>query len=153
MLFLECVFGFEVQGQGVDAIALAAWFWAIWENVAKVGFAVAANHLGTNHAMGFIHNGFYLALGEDIVKAGPAGAGVEFGLGREEVLAAGHTAIHALLIMFVVFSAKRSFGAFKVAHVFLLLAQMGEVFRIHGALGLTSRFLVLQFGLFVRKKG
>jgi hypothetical protein len=131
MLFLERFFGFEVQGQGVDAVALASWFRTVWENVAKVSLAVATNHFRADHAVGFIDYGFYLALGEDIVKAGPAGSGVEFGLGGEEVLAAGHTAIHAFFIMFVVFSAKRSLGAFEMAHVFLLFAQVGEVFRIH----------------------
>jgi hypothetical protein len=131
MLFLERFFGFEVQGQGVDAIALAGGFWAVGENVAKVCLAVAANHFGADHAVGFIDNGFYFALGEDIVKAGPAGSRVEFGFGGEEVLAAGYTAVYAFLIMFVEFSTKRSLGALKVAHVFLLLAKMGEVFRIH----------------------
>src|SRR6516225_3319567 len=73
----------EHQGVAVHAIAQAGRLRSIIKDVAEMAAATAAVHLGSRDAKGPVLGGADRVL-ERPVKARPAGAALEFGLGRKQ---------------------------------------------------------------------
>src|SRR5205807_7515955 len=94
------------------------------EDVAQVGAAGAADHLGADHAVGAI-GALVHVLGVDwLVEAGPAGAGLELGLGVEERLAAADAAVRAIVVAVPVLAREGSLGARPARDLVLLVGQL-----------------------------
>ncbi len=104
--FAPLVRGDEVERRGVDAIALAGRSGSVVEDVPQVPAAGAAEDLGAAHeqaVVGVQLDGFGdRRLGE----AGPAGAGVELGVGREQLRTTGRTAVDAVGVAVEVLTAE-----------------------------------------------
>lgn len=91
--FGELRLGFELQGQGVDAVAFTRWLWAVIKDVAEVGIAVTAQYFHAAHAHFRILLGFYVGARGGVPEAWPARTAVEFGVGLEERLPAVHAVV------------------------------------------------------------
>jgi hypothetical protein len=81
-LFLGLCFA-ELEGDGVDAVALACGARAVVEDVAEVGSAVVACDFGAAHPEEVVVFGGDVLIGDGLEEAGPACAGLEFGVGAE----------------------------------------------------------------------
>jgi hypothetical protein len=117
---LGCV---EVQGDGVDAVAQAGGRRAVLEDVAEMGAAAAAQDFRSPHAVACVMLRIHDSFGDGLVEAGPAGAGVEFGVGIEQRLAAAHAFEHAFSLVVVVLSAEWAFGALQPRDDILLVGE------------------------------
>ncbi len=78
----------EIERGAVDAIAKAGRLWPILEHMAEMRVAFRALNLGAAHQQGTV-----LMLGDlrafgRLIEGGPAAAGLEFGVGREQRRAA-----------------------------------------------------------------
>ena len=78
--------GDEFEGDGVDAVALAGGLvGGVVEEVAEVGAAGGAEDFGAGHAVGVVGVEDDAVAGGGGVEGGPAAAGVELGVGVEEL--------------------------------------------------------------------
>src|SRR6266851_1783183 len=75
----------ELQRQRIDAVAQARGLRPILEDVAEVGVALRAQHLGPAHAMARVDLGGHGLLVQRLPEARPAAAGFEFGVRAEEL--------------------------------------------------------------------
>ena len=76
--------GSEFQRNGVEAVPKTGRFRAIVEDVAEMGVAPGAKHLGAFHAVAAVgHFGDVIGF-HRFQKTRPAGAGVKFGAGAEQ---------------------------------------------------------------------
>ena len=80
--------GLELQRHAVHAIAQARGLGAVVEDMAQMAAAAAAMHFGADHHLAGVGLGEHGA-GQRLPEAGPAGAAVVFGVGRE--IAAGRS--------------------------------------------------------------
>jgi hypothetical protein len=85
--------GSEFQRGGVDAIAQASGFWAVFKHVTEMGVTPSAEHFGTAREEAVIRFRFHVGFSDGSVKARPTGAGFKFGLGAEQR----HTTTNALV--------------------------------------------------------
>src|SRR5690606_723041 len=94
-----------------DAVAQAGRGRAVGEDVAQMRVAHIAQYLGADHAVAGV--GFFTHFGrvERLKVAGPAAAGVEFGVGRKQRGTATDTAIDAGCEGVPVAAGERAFGA------------------------------------------
>src|SRR5437588_683216 len=93
------VLGLEVQGQRVDAVALAGRLRTVVEYVPQVRLARRAEDLGAAHEQAVVGLGIHRVVLGRRREAGPAGARVELGLRGEQLGAAGRAPIHARLLV------------------------------------------------------
>src|SRR5438067_9981934 len=98
--------------------------------------AFRAHHLGAAHQPGVVGLGLDVLLLRRRVVRRPAGAGIELGVRAEELGAAAHAAVHALVVVVPVLAAERLLGALLARHVVLhrreLLAPLGVGFLHFG---------------------
>src|SRR5215471_7879870 len=90
----------EVERDAVHAVALAGRLRSVVENMAKMPAAAAAVDFGSCHeeaAVGFGSDCFI----ERRPEAGPAGAAVEFGVGRKQRLSATGAIVNAGSVLLV----------------------------------------------------
>ena len=81
-MFLVCfeIEGFEIRGFyeidrcGVDAVAKARWFRAVWKYVSEVTAAPVAVDLRALHAVAYVHGFANVLLFDRVVEAWPAGS-------------------------------------------------------------------------------
>ena len=78
----------EFEGGGVDAVAEAGWCGAVVEDVAEVGFALAALDFGPPHEEAVVGLGFDVVLVYGCGEAWPPGSRIKLSLGTEQVVAA-----------------------------------------------------------------
>ena len=76
----------ELQRAGVDAVALAGRVRAVVEDVAQVAAAARADDLGAPHEEAVVGPGLDPVVGHRVPEARPPGAGVELGVGAEQLL-------------------------------------------------------------------
>src|SRR4029077_17264866 len=88
----------QAKADRVDAVALAGGCRAVLEDVSEVRPAAPAGHLGAHHAVAAIGVQVDRVRDRRLREAPPAGAGVELGVGPEELGATGGTAIDAVVV-------------------------------------------------------
>src|SRR5213078_4847800 len=81
------VFRFELERDAVHAVPLTCGRRTVVKHVTEMAAALRAVHLGARHAVAAIGHRVDGVL-ERLVEAGPAGAALEFRLGRKQRLAA-----------------------------------------------------------------
>ena len=81
------------------------------ENMAKMGVADIAQHLGAHHAMAGVEFLAY-AFGRQRLETGPAATGIEFGVGCEQRRATADAAVYAGRGGISVSAAEGALGAF-----------------------------------------
>src|SRR4051812_320705 len=143
--------GAEVERAGVDAVAHPARVARpVVEHVPEVAAAVAADDLRAVHAPCVVGPQLDrlgdLGLGE----ARPAGAGVELGVGREQLGAAARAAVHAVLVVVPVAPREGAFGRTLAQHVVLLGRELLTPLLISL---LDSRFHTRQFDRDINPQG
>ena len=77
--------------------------------MAEVGVALAALHFRARHAVGAIGFFHHIFLGDRRVETGPAGAGIEFGVGAEKFGAATDAAENAFVMDVEIRAGERRF--------------------------------------------
>ncbi len=122
--------GFEIKGGRVDAVAHSGGLGAVAEQVAQVGVAALAEHLGAHHAVAVIGLGVDAGVTGRGVKAGPAAARVVLGLGWEEGGAAAHALEGAVGFEVVVFAGEGALGAFLSGDIVLFFGQFLAPFPV-----------------------
>src|SRR5206468_10317420 len=102
--------------------------------------AARADDLGAPHEQAVVGSGLDLVVGDRVPEARPAGAGVELGVGAEELLTAARAAVHAVAVLVPICAREGLLGALVAEHLVLLgrqlLAPVG--FRLLNLLHLTS---------------
>jgi hypothetical protein len=90
--------------------------------VAEVRVALAALHFGARHAMAAIGFFDYIFPGDRRVETGPAGAGIEFGVGTEKFGAATDAAEHTFIMNVKIRAGEGRLGG-RVARDFKLVRR------------------------------
>jgi hypothetical protein len=85
----------EFERGGVDAVAEACWCGAVVEDVAEVGFAIAALDLGPPHEEAVVGLGFDVVLVYGCGEAWPPCSRIKLSLGTEQVVAATNAQVDA----------------------------------------------------------
>lgn len=103
----------------------------------EVGFALFTQHFRARHAVRFVGFEEDVVRDHGVPKTRPAGAGIEFGFGREERVVAGHAVVGAGLFVVQEVAGAGHFGAFKPADAVLLFGEfiavgVGHVGSIQG---------------------
>src|SRR5438045_2590683 len=93
------LFLIESQCRRVHAVAQSGGLGAVREDVAQMAFAAGTEHLGAPHAVTVVGYLFHRALGEGLIEAGPAGAGLKLRLGAEQLLSTARAAVDAVLMV------------------------------------------------------
>src|SRR5574341_1888995 len=119
-----------LQRRGVDAVSQSRWLRYVREDVAQVGVAAAAEDFGAAHEEAAVVLGGDRVGGHGLVEAGPAGAGVELGVGGEQGVAAAHERVSAGFFRVVVLARKRPLRAFLAGHVVLLGRELSFPFCV-----------------------
>ena len=115
----------QLQRAAVDAVALAALVRrAVVEDVAEVGVAVLADDLGAAHEEAVVGAQLDVLEVGRLGEAGPAGAGVELGVGGEELGAAADAAVHAGGLLVDVGAGEGALGAGLAGDLVLLRRQL-----------------------------
>src|SRR5260370_29176034 len=95
--------------------------------------ALRAQHLGREHAVADVPLLVDMALDRGCGKARPAAAGIEFGVGFEQGLAAAGTGVGARRLLVLVFAGERPLGRLLAQHRVLhrrqFLAPLGLALR------------------------
>ena len=98
-----------------------------------MGAAVGADCFGAGHAVAGVGVAGDFAFGDFFPEAGPACAGVVFGVAGEQLLVAHYAVVGAVGVAVPVFAAERPFGAGVLGH---LVLQRGEaVFQVGWLVG------------------
>src|SRR4051812_48323172 len=101
----------QVERAGVDAVALAGRPGAVREHVPQVAAAGAARHLGADHAVAAVLVHLDVRVLPRLGEAGPARAGLELGVGAEQLGAAAGTAVCPVVLHVHVLAGERPLGA------------------------------------------
>ncbi len=118
-------FFLEGQGAAVDAVALAALIGgAVVEDVAEVRVAALADDLRALHQEAVVGPQFDVLEVGGLGEARPAGAGVELGVGGEELRSTADAAVHALRLLVDVGAGEGALGARLAGHLELLGRQL-----------------------------
>ena len=131
----------EVQRAGVDAVAQAGRVRAVVEDVAEVAAAALADDLGAAHEEAVVGPGLDRVVVHRVEEARPAGAGVELGVGAEQLCAAAATAVDAVLLVVPVGAGERALGALLAEDLVLLGRELRPPLRL-GLLDLLHRRLL-----------
>src|ERR1700752_3261469 len=124
-----CVRRFEDEAKSVDAIAQSCWLRAVIKDMAEMAAAAAAMHLNPSHAVGTVL-GAAQRIVERLPEARPAGAAVEFGIGREQRQVATGAGKGALAMLFQKRARPRPFGAVLAQNLVLLRRQLRAPFGV-----------------------
>lgn len=73
-MLVEFLNGNEVQGGGIDAVALAGWGWPVVEDVAEVASIEAAMDLGARNAVACVGGGADIVIHQRFPETWPTGA-------------------------------------------------------------------------------
>ena len=107
----------EIQRSRIHAIAQASRGGAVFEDMAEVGAAIGAVHLGAGAPEAFVHFGAHSAGSLRIEKRGPAGAAVVFGFGVKQRLVATNAGVDAVSLVVGVFAGEGALGGFVARNV------------------------------------
>src|SRR4051812_41850597 len=110
------LFRLQLQRGRIDAVAQAGRAGAVLEDMAEMAVALRAQHLGADHAVGDVALLFDMAFECWLGKARPAAAGIEFGIGFEQRLAAAGAGIGALALLMLVLAGERPLGRLLAQH-------------------------------------
>src|ERR1019366_3333964 len=114
----------------VNAKAQPGWRWTIRENMTKVCRALFAAHFHACHAVtgvGSRHDVFgFIGL----PKTRPSAAGIEFGCGIKQGVAATHAAINSRIMAIPICTCKRCLGAALATYLVLLRREFVAPFGI-----------------------
>src|SRR4030095_2876997 len=113
----------KFQRRGVDAVTKMGRLWAVVEHMTEMGAALTAHRFGAPHQKTVVIFGLDVLLRYRLPKAWPAGAGIEFGVGAKELVAATSAAIHPLLVVIPIFAGKRAFGALLTANLNMFVGE------------------------------
>src|SRR4051794_33294810 len=119
----------EHEAETVDAIAQAGRLRTVIEDVAEMAAATAAMHLGAQHAVGTVLGLADIAL-DRLIKARPAGAALEFGVGGKQRQVAAGAGAHALAMVLHQCGRSRSLGALIAQDLVLLRRELGAPFGL-----------------------
>src|SRR5260370_3257454 len=115
---------FEIQHGGVHAIAQASWFGAVFENVAQVRAALAADHFDATHSVARVGLGGDAVRSDGFRKAGPSGAGFELGVRLKQRIPAAHALVGCMFVIVPILSCEGRLGAFAARDRVLLGRQL-----------------------------
>src|SRR4051794_11220839 len=101
------LFRLQLQRGGIDAVAQAGRAGAVLEDVAEMAVALRAKNLGADHAVADVAFLVDMAISGGRGKARPAAAGIEFGIGLDQRLAAAGAGIGALAPLMLVLAGER----------------------------------------------
>ena len=100
--FLSCFpFLLEVKGNGIDAEAFSRRFRPVIEDMSQVSSTAGTDGLDPVHEKAVIFLKPDFVAGNHIIETGPAGPGLELGIGRKEFLPAGGTGIDPFLFIII----------------------------------------------------
>src|SRR4051794_6476674 len=88
-----------------------------------MGAAALAHDLRAPHEERVVRALLHLTLAGGLIEARPAGAGIELGVGVEQLLTAHDAAIHAVLVAVVVLAGERTLRPGLLGYVVLLLGE------------------------------
>ena len=89
----------EFEGGGIDAVAEAGWCGTVVEDVAEMGFALAALDFGASHEEAIIGLGLDVVLVYGCCEAWPPSSRIKLSLRTEHVVAATDALIDAGLMV------------------------------------------------------
>src|SRR6266478_1948069 len=112
----KVLFRLQLQRRRIDAVAQSGRAGAVLEHVAEMAVALRAQHLGPEHAVADVALLVDMALDRGCGKARPAAAGIEFGVGFEQGLAAAGTGVGARRLLVLVFAGERPLGRLLAQH-------------------------------------
>src|SRR3954467_9536330 len=118
------LFGFELQGRGIDAVTQARRPRAVGEDMAEMAAALGAQHLGTDHAVADVPLLVDMALDGGLGEAGPAAAGIELRVGLEQHIAAAGAGIGAGAVVLLIFAGEGTLGRLLAQHCVLHRRQL-----------------------------
>jgi len=113
----------EIQGNGIDAEAFSRRFRPVIKDMTQVSSAAGTDGLDPVHEKAVIFLKPDFVAGNHIIETGPAGPGLELGIGRKEFLPAGGTGVDALFLVIIQLTRKRSLGAFLPQNVILFRSK------------------------------
>src|SRR6266478_2861237 len=119
----KVLFRLQLQRRRIDAVAQSGRAGAVLEHVAEMAVALRAQHLGPEHAVADVALLVDMALDRGCGKARPAAAGIEFGVGFEQGLAAAGTGVGARRLLVLVFAGERPLGRLLAQHRVLCRRQ------------------------------
>src|SRR5437762_2892497 len=108
-------------------------FWAVFEDVAQMGFALAAHHLYSLHTECTIFFGLYVIFRDGRPKTRPSRAGFEFCIRAEEFIAAADAPVYAFIFQIVVLTRESSLRSFLPRDMVLLLCELFAALFVTGA--------------------
>jgi hypothetical protein len=114
----------QLQRHRIDAVSQAGRPGSIRKHMPEVCSAFTAHDFSPAHAVGVVCFGFDILFGDWLVKAGPAGSGLIFGIGVEQLVAACGALIYAGLFGLVILAREWTFRPFHSAHLKLLGRQL-----------------------------
>ena len=121
LFFGKFLFGFlglfEVQHHPVDTVPQAGRRRAVIKNVTQVRFTAPAHDFSAFHAVGIVGRINNAALGDGLVKAGPAAPALELRIADEQGITANGAVIGALVRYMLERAAPGPFGAFLPGNV------------------------------------
>jgi hypothetical protein len=101
----------EFEGGGVDAVAEAGWCGAVVEDVAEMGFALAALDFGASHEEAVVGLGLDVVLAYGCDEAWPPSSRIKLSLRTEQVVAATDALVDAGLMLVPVRARVGSLGS------------------------------------------
>ena len=124
LIFRSCFsFLLEVKGNGIDAEAFSRRFRSVIEDVSQVSSTAGTDGLDPVHEMAGVFLNPDFVAGNHIIETGPAGPGLELGIGRKEFLPAGSTGIDSFLFVIIQIARKGPFGAFLPQDLILFRSE------------------------------
>ena len=99
---LWLLLGGEVQGSGVDAVPKTGGRRSVFEDVSQMGVTAATDDLGSHHEVATIRMLFDVLKRRRRPEAGPARAGVKFGIGAEQLISTADAFVNTFVLEVVV---------------------------------------------------
>src|SRR3982751_493193 len=116
----------KIKTHGVDAIAFAGRWRAVWEDMALMAAAPSADDLRTHHAIAGVANIFEVIGRKWLSEARPPGATFELRAAVEQRQAAEPAGEHAGPLFVEEHAAERCLGAMLEQHLALFIVQIGD---------------------------
>lgn len=121
---------FQIERDGVDAIAQARRSRAVVENVPQVGVATGAGDFNAAHAKTQVFVLVDASGVNGVKKAGPAAVRVEFLIRAKEFRLATHAAVHAFVSAVPIHAGEGAFRALLTADIVLFGRELSAPFRV-----------------------
>ena len=110
-LFIERVHvGFEIERNGIHAIALVGWRRTIVENVSQVRVTTPACNLGAYHAVGLVERVLRGTLANVFEEARPTATTVKFRIGAKQRITTHRAVIGSDYFVLVILAGESAFG-------------------------------------------